>query len=244
MLTGPQFAARTLGIADYPPPVPKKGRQFGGDQRCYLCGGATDGVGWPIHVAIKPTSVMFNLAADPQSATVCQCCVSTMAKETFDAYAARRPELGLKTGKPMSWRCYSHAVTESAHECPDRARWRKLLVDPPEPPFVFVISTSLQKHLMFRSVVSLSRDRYPVLLEDVLIWVDRQQLALLFGWFESLYNLGFSKDSILSGDYHHGQLQKVGIAAWRPLEDAMAGYRRQHPQLLQIAHYCAQREAA
>lgn len=244
MLTGPQFIARTLAIANYQPPVPKKGDQFGTDERCYLCGGATDGVGWPIHAAIKPTSVMFNLAADPHSATVCQSCVATQAKGTFDDYAARRPELGLKTGKPMSWRCYSHACTETSHECPDRPRWRKLLVNPPEPPFVFVISTSLQKHLLFRSAVSRSRDRYFVLLEDVLVIVHRQRLESLFGLFEQLYNLGFSKDSILSGDYHHGQLQKVGISAWRPLEELIAEYRRHLPQLMQLAHYCAQRESA
>jgi hypothetical protein len=242
MLTGSQFIANSLGIYDYPPPLPKKGAQFGDDDQCYLCGGVTDGVGWPIKAAIKPTSVMFNLTAQPLSSTVCQSCVATMSKDTFDDYAARRPELGLKTGKPMSWRCYSHACTEYTHECPDRPRWRQLLIDPPDPPFVFVISTSLQKHLLFRSAVSRDIERYFVLLEDVMVFVDRQLLQELFLLFEQLYTLGFSKDSILIGDYHHGQLQKVGLSVWRPIEESIAKYRKHSPQLMQLVHYCAQRE--
>lgn len=241
MLTASQFAAQAVNLPDYRPPTPKKGEQYGADADCYLCGGPTNGAGWPLKSAIKPTSIMFNMAAAPGSRTVCWQCVAMQAKSTYDAYSDAHPDMGLKQGKPMSWRCYSHAFTETGHECPDRPRWRELLLNPPGPPFLFIVSTTLQKHLIYLGRVSQDRDVYPLLLDDDLFYVDRAKLTELFIIFEQLYSLGFSKDSIVSGDYHHGQLLKVGIANWQPLEQRIKPYRQSHPNLMRLALYCGQK---
>jgi CRISPR type IV-associated protein Csf1 len=239
-LSPTQWAWATLDRGDYPPPEPKRGPRYGPDPLCWLCGAPTHGVGWPRDLALPPTYTNHNSAKQPGSNTVCQPCVALGSKETWEAYVADHPEKGLKTGHAMSWRCYSHVFAEGLHECPTRARWREWLLEPPEPPFLFIVATSGQKHLIFRGKVGHSRDVYPVQFEEQSLFVERQTFARCLAAFEALYALGFSKDSILSGEYHHGQLLKVGLAAWRPLEAALAPWRRR-PGYLQLAHFVAQR---
>jgi hypothetical protein len=239
MLTASQFAAHCLGLPIFPPFDGKLGQS----PVCWLCGGDTYGLGWPLRAAIKPTFTNHNQAVAQHSDAICWQCVAMSYKETWDAYVARHPEMNLKTGKPISWRCYSHVFVQGLHECPTRERWRHWLVNPPLPPFLFVVATSGQKHLIFRARVAHAADVYPVQFEDDQFLVDRAALVGVFEIFEALYALGFSKDSILSGEYHHGQLLKVGMAAWKPLEDRMKTVRRTLPHLARLAHFCAQKPA-
>lgn len=242
-LTATRFAWQVLGSPEYPPPVPKRRgvERFGPDANCWLCGGPTDSVGWPRAVALAPTFTNHNTAALRTSSTVCQPCCYLSHTATWAEYAAAHPERGLKVVHPLSWRSYSHVFARDLHATPSRSAWRAWLLEPPEPPFVFTISVSGQKHGLFRSRVSYGRDFYPAQVEEDRVFVDRARFTAVLDDFERLYALGFSKDSILSGQYHHGQLLKVGLAVWRPLEEAMARWRRSDPALCRLAHLCSQR---
>jgi hypothetical protein len=230
------FAWSVLSMGDYPP------ARVGPDADCWLCGGPTVGAGWRMEDAIPPTYTNHTLAKCPTSRTVCQPCAALGSKETWERYVASRPELGLKTGHAMSWRCYSHLFAVSHHhEGPTRSRWREILLDPPAPPFLVVIAESGQKHLIFRSEIAYARDYFPVQFEERSILLVRVNFTACLESFERLYNLGFSKDSILSGQYHHGQMLKVGIGLWREAEGCFAPWRR-HPHLAALAHFVAQKD--
>ncbi|HWO99184.1 MAG TPA: hypothetical protein VNL74_00950 [Methylococcus sp.] len=163
------------------------------------------------------------------------------AKDTWDAYVAAHPEKGLKIGYALAWRTYSHVFAEGLHDCPTRDRWRGWLLKPPTPPFLFVVATSGQKHLIFRARIAHDRESFPVQFEEETLFVGRRDFADCLADFEALYALGFSKDSILDGTYHPAQLIKVGLAIWRPLEEKIERWRRKSPDLIRLAHFCAQK---
>lgn len=60
--------------------------------------------------------------------------------------------------------------------------------------------------------------------------------------FETLYRLGFSKDSILTGHYHPKTLMDVGPGRWRAEESRAVPLRIQQPQLWTMCHFVAQKE--
>ena len=245
-LTASQFAWACIGSPPWPPPEPKRGKaRFGAHPRCWLCGGPTEGEGWPRTVAIPDTFTNTNLAAVPVSDAVCQPCVYMSAGDAWRDYTTRHPEKGLKSMQPLSWRSYSHVFRPGFHDCPTRAGWRTLLLNPPQPPFLFVIAVTGQKHLLFRGQIAHSRDVYPAQLEEEGLIVPRRIFARLLADFELLYQLGFSKDSILSGVYHAGQMravgERLGLETLRRLLQGMERWRQREPGLMRLAHFCAQR---
>jgi len=241
------FACQCVGITEYPPPEPKRGAaRYGADAQCWLCGSETHGIGWPRSVAISETFTVPTLAAVPDSQTVCWQCAAMAHSETWAAYARRHPERGIKAGgdhRDLNWFCYSHAFAPSlgGAEHPRRERWRVLLVEPPEPPFLFSITTSGKKHHVFKGEVAYSRDCYPVQLDDERVFVHTGILADTFTAFEALYQAGFSKDEILSGKYAGYKILKLGFARWQALEAAITGCRSTVPGMMRLAAFCAQR---
>lgn len=196
MAIGSGFAAETLGLLPWEPPPPKRGARFGSHPRCWLCGGATDGGGWPRAVAIADTFTNHNVAACPPSDTICQACVATSSGETWRAYCARRPDLGLKSVHPLSWRSYSHAIgpgVDGTAAHPARSGWRPFLLDPPPPPFLFVVAESGQKHLLFRSRVAWDREQFPVQVEEETVWLDRAGFAGCLADVEAALAAGWSR---------------------------------------------------
>jgi len=238
-----QFAWACLQLGDYPPPAPtRKGvARFGPDADCWLCGGPTHGVGWPWRLAITDTFTNHTLAKAPHSQTVCQPCAALASKQTWGPYVAAHPEKGLKTGHAVSWRNYSHVFAPGLHDCPTRAGWRHWLLNPPEPPFLFVISTSQKKHLIFRARVACSRDVYPLQFEEVALLVERAKFRECLAAFDRLFALGFSSDGIVTGRYHPAQLLKVGVATWREAERAIAPWRSRAPYYLELCAYITTR---
>ena len=248
-----QFAWACCEAGDFPPPEPtRKGvPRFGPDAVCWLCGGPTDGVGWPHKLGLADTFTDHNKAARLDSSTVCQACVATSASAGWRQYAEAHPERGLwvwfpeKEGtKPRSfnWLYTSHVFAQGYHETPDRKRWRAILLDPPDPPFLAVMAINGKKQILFRGRVSQSRAAFWVQADETRVLVRPGEFARCLAAFEELYNAGFSKDSIVSGQYHSGQMGKVGLARWRELEMAIRPWRDHYPGYLLLAHHCGQRE--
>lgn len=249
--TTPQFAWACCQAGDFPPPEPKRGPRFGPDAVCCLCGGETAGVGWHRKDAIGATFTDFTLMARLASQTVCQACTATAKSDGWFRYVAAHPERGLPSHfpqkgdtPPRGWNwLYSHHlfVWPDHHECPDRARWRQILADPPAAPFLAILTTSGKKQLVFKSRVARNRDRFPLQFEDDTILIDPRRFQAALADFDRLYRLGFSKDSILTGDYHNKTLLDVGLSRWREAEAPALAWRKRDPALWAVCHYVAQR---
>lgn len=246
-LTVTQFAWQCCNAGIYHPP----NKQQSTDTHCWLCGGDTHGIGWHKKYAIPDTFCEMNYVKRHDSNAVCQACVATIATAGWHQYVAAYPERGLwayfpekegKTKRPFMWLYTSHVFSTDYHESPSRGRWRELLVNPPQPPFLMIMAIGGKKHIIFRGKISYSRDVFFVQADNESVCVIATEYAECLTDFELLYNLGFSKDSIVSGDYHTGQLAKVGLTAWRPLENRLKHWRQYKPEYLRLCHYCAQRE--
>jgi len=211
------------------------------DARCWLCGGDTHGQGWPLREAVKPTFTNHNRARCNTSNAVCQPCVAMSSKATWERYVADHPEMGLKTGHAMSWRFYSHLFYAEYHECPDRERHRAILLDPPPPPFLHVIATSGQKHIIFRAQVAHDREFFPVQFEEETVYIQRAAFAHLLADFEAGLAAGISRDDLLTGRYHPATAKRLSVSDWRAIESRVSLWRSMRPQWLRIAHHVARR---
>jgi CRISPR type IV-associated protein Csf1 len=233
--TGARFVWRIAGAGrEYPPPG-----DYGTGTRCYLCAGVTDGVGWPRADAIPETFTGIDRPRYPVSSTVCQACAALAHKATWEDYVEAHPAAGLKTGHAVSWRFYSHAAWGNHHECPSRDRWRDLLLDPPEPPFVYVMAISAQKHLLWSARVAESRTEYPLVVEEATVIVRREAMTAALVAFEALLTLGHTRDDVLSGRYASHRALRAGLRAHEEAEQAMRPWRDMEPDLMRVAHRVA-----
>ena len=105
-----------------------------------------------------------------------------------------------------------------------------------------VMATSGKKQLIFKSRIAESDEAFPVQFEDETVVVRPDRFREALDVFETLYRLGFSKDSILTGHYHPKTLMDVGPVRWRAEESRAAPWRQQEPQLWTICHFVAQKE--
>lgn len=239
-MSGARFAWECLGSPEWLPPAPKRGAErFGPDGDCWLCGGPTEGVGWPWRLAISPTFTNHTLAAAPWSQTVCQACVYMGSGEAWRAYCETRPDREWKAVPPLSWRSYSHVFWPGYHDCPKRGSWRALLLEPPEPPFLLVVAESGQKHIVYRAVVGRSREVFPVQVEEERVLVDRDEFRACVEAFEALLAMGFTRDEVVSGRYSQGRLARADRVLWRAAEAEMDQWRRRRPDYMRLAHMVA-----
>ncbi len=242
MITATQFAWQCCNAGDYPPP------RIGQDSHCWLCGGETKGIGWRVKDALSSNFTDCNSAARLDSNTLCQACAATASSVGWTQYVQCYPDRKLwthfpekegKTVRACNWLYFSHVFAENYHETPTRARWRDVLSNPPQPPFLLIMAVSGKKQILFRGRVSYSQDSYWLQYDTTTVLIKRQQFIDCLDAFEHLYNAGFSKDSIVTGKYHQGQLLKVGLSAWRDMESVIKPYRDTAIELLSVVHFCA-----
>ena len=162
------------------------------DKQCYLCGKEIT-EGFPRKTVIKPTFTDVPYARAPRSQTVCAECTFCLSN------------------KPL--RMYSILASPNQLKHPIRGEWRDTLLNPPEPPFVLVLATSGQKWLHFKGRVNFKRDDYWILLEEMVIQVNRAKLANLLLVIEQLYTT-FTKDEIRTGNYNVSRIKVFGIDRW------------------------------
>lgn len=188
------------------------------DSTCWLCGGDTGGLGIAVKKGIKDTFTDHDLARDMRSNSLCQGCAFCLGQ------------------RPL--RNYSVMVTDKLSH-PGRAKLRDILLSPPEPPFLLAIAVSGQKHLTFKAHIAYNRDNFPVLLEEMMIFVSPEELRTVLKPVEMLYT-EFSKAEIESGQYNHARIKKIGTTRWEVLENKISPHRGS--RLFKLAIFIARRE--
>lgn len=249
-MTPSQFSWTCCQAGDYPPPKPKRGERYGPDAICWLCGGPTHGIGWPRKLGIADTFTDVANARCMPSETVCQSCVAMSQSNGWQKYVEAHPERGFsayfptkegKRARQLNWLYRSHLFAwPDQHECPDRPRWREILLNPPQPPFMVVIAVSGKKQIIFKSTIAHDRMLFPAQMDDDAVIVTPDFERALTD-FERLYHLGFSKDSILSGDYRPKALMDVGVHRWQSAEAPAKAWRSGNSGLWRLCHYVARR---
>ena len=206
-------------------------------KKCWLCGQSTTNY-FSLRDGISKTFCLSDQSHFPNSNIVCMACHAMSSKKYFDKYAEVRPEMGLKPGYATSWRNYSHVAFKEHHSCPKRSEWSDWLLSPPEPPFLFVIAVSSQKHLIYKSKISTSRELFFVQMEDELLTVERDIFKGCFEIVKALVELGFSKKQILTNNYIYKLIMKYGKEKWKKLNDDLLFYRKLHSELIELACFC------
>jgi hypothetical protein len=204
---------------------------------CWLCGEPAN-ISFPLRKGISKTFCLSEQSRFVNGDIICLPCHAMSSKKYFDAYAGARPEMGLKPGYATSWRNYSHVAFSDHHSCPNRSEWSKWLLNPPEPPFLFVMAISSQKHLIYKSKVSDSGEMFFVQMEDETIQVERKAFAECFGIIQELLNLGFLKTHILTNKYPYKSIMEFGRNEWKSLNDSLSSFRKLHPQLIELGCFC------
>jgi len=217
------------------------------DERCWLCGGDTQGQGWDMKKAMGNAFTDHNIAKASHSRTVCCSCAALTSKQAWVMACEKHghdPYFPVKEGKKpflANWMFSSHVFTAKDWLRPDRSGIRELLLNPPEPPFVMTIAEVGKKHVIFRAPVNHSTRVFTVQLDENSIVIDATLFKPLLADFEAAYTLGLSKQSLLTGQYNTAQCMKAGVNVWRDIETVIARYRRQYPGMLRIAGFCGKK---
>jgi len=185
---------------------------------CYLCG--QEGPGYPRAKVIKPTFTDHGLAKSPESVVVCVPCTWSLSLRSLRNYSLYVSKTGLKH--------------------PSRAEWRKILVSRPDPPYLVCIAVSGQKWLHFKGIVGLSNRVWTVILEETPVNFEPAKLRNLLDTVEQLYNGGFTKAEIQTGDYQAHRIQAFGFERWAELESILEDKRGS--RLFELAIFIAQKE--
>lgn len=236
-----QFAWSCLGRPPWPPPRPAPEAIC-----CWLCAGPLDQDAWRREDALPSTFAQHDDAACKTSPAVCAACAFFAVGATWQAWLADARAPKVKAWTQASWRSYGHffRLGPTPHECPSNARWRELLLEPPEPPFLAVLSLTGQKNLIFRAAVAQDRDCYPLQVEEDRAVVRRADLAECVGAVESALAAGLGREEIATGEAHQARILALGIRRWRAIEATLAPWRRRAPMLLGLACRIGTRPAA
>jgi len=158
------------GMGKLPNPAP---------HRCYYCGASCDD-SFRTKDYVQETFTNRDVVLFPGSQFCCPGCVEAAGAgpdemEMLDGTIRVRENL-----RGMQPRMYSWIITKGRRWAATKAhiaQLREFILNPPEPPFCVVLADSGQKQLLFRAAVAHDRDRFPVLLEDHRIMVDRVELS-------------------------------------------------------------------
>lgn len=189
------------------------------DSTCWLCGGKTENLGISVNKGIKDTFTDQDVAYNMQSQSLCQGCTFCLGSRALRNYSV-------------------FATIDRLHH-PSRSELHDILLNPPTPPFLLTIAVSGQKHLSFKAHIAYSNKTFPILLEEMLIFVNPQELAALIEPIEILYT-EFSKAEIESGNYNQARIKKFGIKRWEELESQISPQRGR--RLFKLAVFIARRE--
>lgn len=216
------------------------------DDKCWLCGGETEGQGWRVKDVISSAFTDGNLAKEPTSSTICYSCTALMKKEAWELACEKHgysPYFPVKDDKKpcvANWMFSSHVFSKDGWVRPERSAIAGFLLNPPKPPFVITLADVGKKHVIFKAQVSHSVDDFFVNIDEQTIKVNRQTFSNLLELVEGAY-CHFSKDSILTGDYNQHAVMTAGLKVWRGFEDKLRVFRETDKDLLKLACFVARK---
>lgn len=183
---------------------------------CWLCGTEiSEGV--DKNIAIKDTFMDIDKAASPDSTHWCAACTWSFSEQLqFPGYE-----------KPQRMRTYSHFVVDGKwlrFTKANKDKMREILFSPPQGEWLAVISDSGQKHIIFRAAPSFGND-CRVQFEERQISFKSDSLRETYEKIDALYQGGFSKGEIESGNYSSNRIMKFGLSKFQALEREIISLR-------------------
>lgn len=147
-----------------------------GDNFCYYCGAKCDNT-YSSKEFVKDTFTNRDIVFRPNSEFVCGGCVASFSESS---------QVILGNGEireDQRVRQYSWVIDSNGKTAYTKAHLnllRQIVINPPKPPFSIVLTDSGQKHLVFRSKISMSNTDYTLMLEDTYIDVNVEELKKRF----------------------------------------------------------------
>ena len=229
-----------LHMPDYLPTKPPKTIH----RQCFLCGGSTNEQAWAFKEAIGGAFTDLAIAKCIESQTVCCACAALTSKDAWVLACEQfkhNPYFPVKDDKKpflSNWMFASHCFSDNTWLILDRTQARNVLLNPPEPPFVITLAVVGKKHVIFRAHVNYAREQFSVQADDQRINVNRSLFTELLSLVEQGYAMGFSKSSMLTGDYNQAACLKAGLNQWNAFENQLKPWRKRHEGMLFLATFC------
>jgi len=192
---------------------------------CRVCG--LSGIGLPFDDWVRPTFTDWDKLQPGD--ILCQPCQF--------AFEERSELLAARVGKdrPQRMRNYSHFVVDGEWvplSKGDKVRMANILLE--ESPEVAVVAVSGQKHIIFRAQPGWWQ------IEEQSCLADPPMLRWHLERVELLYNGGFNKGEIETGDYAQHRILKFGVGRWQAYEESLRPFRQ--AALFQLAVFLAQKK--
>jgi len=174
------------------------------DGICAVCGrGISEGV--PIKKVVSSSFTDWNFLADMTASHVCAACT----------WCIKEPKM----------RRSQYIATENELIFFKREDIEAYLFDPPEPPFVFFVTSSYKKHGSFRARVNDSRHLFYIQFEDRQILFSPNKYRELFNTMKRVYTVFNKMKEIAKGDYIQKRVRDYGIQKWRKDEEILKQHR-------------------
>jgi CRISPR type IV-associated protein Csf1 len=233
-MTGSEFAFKQLNIK-------LMGNQVK-DDYCCLCGSELNKEGFNIDKLKSSLLESISNLKNSNSRSLCKYCYCFIYKESFDEYIKGYKIKEIKNNNTVSWRSFSHIFYEGYHEFLNHETMRYYLLNLPNHPFMISLSTSGQKHIIYQSKIAYSKDYFPIQLEDNPLWIKYSLFLDCLFHFETLYNLGFSKQDILTGELNINQLLKSKFNEVKIINEELNKYRNKYNDIITLCNFIAQKE--
>lgn len=149
-----------------------------GSQKCYYCG-ANCSIHYSTKEYVKSTFTNRDIIKYPDSKYVCIGCVQSLGQGGDKMLMIDNSIKIRENSRGMQPRNYSWILTKHQKWAATKAHIkeiREIIFNPPEPPFSIILADSGKKQLIFRAPISLSKNNYPILLEENIIEVDIERL--------------------------------------------------------------------
>lgn len=185
---------------------------------CMICGKDFEG-GFATKSLLGDTYNDWDISKNPESRSICQACAFTLILNMDHSRCK------LNT--------YSFLADKSLHIL-NRQQIRDHLLNPPEDPFVFVITLSQKKHLAIKASIAYDRDYFPVQLEEETVYCDRKTVGSHIRFAEALRGVGFTKDEILSGRFNGAKSTKFNASALLLIEDEILERKKERSYALAV----------
>lgn len=145
-----------------------------GDEQCFYCNGVCD-KNYKRKDYVKDTFTNRDIVRRPQSEYVCGGCVASLNE---------RATIKLIDGEireQQKTRLYSWLFDKNGKTAFTKAHLsliKKIVLNPPEPPFGIVFAVSGQKQLIFRSILAWDKSEYYITFEEEKILVNVELLKI------------------------------------------------------------------